>query len=367
VEIPILDLGPELAEVADELGAAFRRVVASGHFILGPEVEAFEREAAAYLGARHAIGVNSGTDALVLALRALGIGPGHEVITTAFSFFATAEAVSSVGATPVFADIDPASFNLRPELVERALTSRTRALLPVHLFGGPADMAALQAIAQPRGLPVIEDAAQSFGALHGERRAGTLGAFGAYSFFPSKTLGCLGDGGLLSTDDDRLAGEVRALRAHGARRKYFNETVGYNSRLDALQAAFLRVKLPRLEEWNAARRQAAARYGRLLDGARGIVLPAERAGTRHVFHQFTIRVTGGRREALRAHLAARGIATMVYYPMPIHQSPVYAAARVSCPEAELASSEVLSLPLWPRIGEDVQGRVAAEIRAFCDS
>lgn len=362
MDIPILDLHPELAEVRDGLEAAFRRVIASGQFILGPEVEEFERECAAFLGARHAIGVNSGTDALVLALRALGVGPGDEVITSPFSFFATAEAISAVGAAPVFADIDPHSFNLRPDLVEKAITGRTRALLPVHLFGAPADMEALGAIARRHRLQVVEDVAQAFGATDHGRRLGTLGALGAYSFFPSKTLGCLGDGGLVATDDDRMAAEIRALRAHGARRKYFNETVGYNSRLDALQAAFLRVKLPHVDEWNEARCRAAAQYRILLDGIAGIVLPADQPG--HVYHQFTIRVSGGRRDALRTHLSARGIGSMVYYPMPLHRSPVYASQGLRFPAAEQASAEVLSLPLWPRIREEAQKRVTSAIREF---
>jgi len=364
-DIPALDLAPELAEVASDLEAALRRVIASGHFILGPEVDEFEREVSAYLGVKHAIGVNSGTDALVLALRALGVGPSDEVITTPFTFFATAESISSVGALPVFVDIDIESFNIRPDLVERAISERTRAILPVHLFGAPADIAALGSIARRHKIALVEDAAQAFGALDQDRHVGTFGVFGAYSFFPSKNLGCLGDGGLLSTDDDDLAAHVRALRAHGARKKYFNEFVGYNSRLDALQAAFLRAKLPHVDEWNEARRKAASRYCVQLRGTPGILLPPERRGTQHVFHQFTIRVTGGRRDALREYLARRGIATMVYYPTPLHRLPVYAGAEARCPAAELASTEVLSLPLWPRITEDLQSRIVSEIREFC--
>jgi len=366
-EIPILDLAPELAEVARELEAAWRRVLASRQFILGPEVEAFEQEVAAWLGVRHAVGVNSGTDALVIALRALGIGPGDEVVTTPFTFFATAESISAVGATPVFADIDPATFNLRTDLVERALTPRTKAILPVHLFGLAADMQALSALAVRHGLAVVEDVAQAFGGADQGRRLGTFGAASAFSFFPSKNLGCLGDGGLVTTDDDRIAGEARALRAHGSRRKYFNEVVGYNSRLDALQAAVLRAKLPRVEGWNAARREAADRYRALLRPAPGITLPTERPGTWHVYHQFTIRVGGGRRDALRDWLAARGIGTMVYYPRPLHRMPPYAGQSCPCPEAEAASREVLSLPMWPRIAPEAQQRVAQGILGFLDA
>jgi len=359
--IPVLDLAPELAEVGPALEAAWRRVVASGHFILGPEVEAFEREVAAYLGVRHAVGVNSGTDALVIALRAAGVGPGHEVVTSPFTFFATAESVSAVGATPVFADIDPATFGLRPDLAERALTPRTRALLPVHLFGHAAEMDGLLDLARRKGLLVVEDVAQAMGGSWRGRKLGTLGVAGAYSFFPSKNLGCLGDGGLVSTDDDRLADAARMLRAHGSRRKYFNEEIGYNSRLDALQAAFLRAKLPHLDAWNAARRAAATRYRELLDGIPGLTLPVEREGAGHVYHQFTVRISGGRRDALQAALAAAGVGTMVYYPKAVHQLPVYARGGLNFPEAEAASREVLSLPIWPLIPAAVQERVAAAL------
>jgi dTDP-4-amino-4,6-dideoxygalactose transaminase len=360
--IPVLDLAPELAEVGPALEAAFRRVVASGHFILGPEVEAFEREVAAYLGVKHAIGVNSGTDALVLALRAAGVGPGDEVVTSPFTFFATAESVSAVGATPVFADVDPATFALRADLAERALTPRTKALLPVHLFGHAADMDALGDLARRKGLMVAEDVAQAMGGTWRGRKLGTLGLLGAYSFFPSKNLGCLGDGGLVSTDDDRLADRARMLRAHGSRKKYFNEEIGYNSRLDALQAAFLRAKLPHLDAWNGARRAAAARYRELLSGIPGLTLPVEREGAHHVYHQYTVRVGGGRRDALQAALAAAGVGTMVYYPKAVHQLPVYARPGLAFPEAEAASREVLSLPIWPRIPVAVQERVAAAVR-----
>lgn len=361
--IPVLDLAPELAEVGPELDAAYRRVVASGHFILGPEVEAFEREVAAYLGVKHAVGVNSGTDALVIALRALGIGPGDEVVTSPFTFFATPESVSVVGATPVFADVDPETFNLRPDLVARALTPRTRAILPVHLFGHAADLAPLRALAREKGLRLVEDVAQAFGASLDGRRLGTFGDAGAFSFFPSKNLGCLGDGGLIATDDAEVAAAARMLRAHGSIRKYENEQIGYNSRLDALQAAFLRAKLPRVDAWNAGRRAAAHRYRALLAGVPGLVLPVERPGAVHVYHQFTVRVLDGRRDALRAALAGAGVDTMVYYPKPAHRLPVYQGSG-EFPAAEAASAEVLSLPMWPAIPAGVQERVAGAIRNF---
>lgn len=362
--IPVLDLGPETAEVGPALLAAWNRVLASGQFILGPEVAAFEEEVAAKLGVRHAVGLNSGTDALVIALRAMGIGPGDEVVTSPFTFFATAESISALGATPVFADIDRETFNLTPDLVERALTPQTRAILPVHLFGHAADMDALQELAGRKGIPIVEDVAQAFGAYWRGRRLGSLGRVAAFSFFPTKNLGCVGDGGLLATDDAAIADQARMLRAHGSRRKYFNEAIGYNSRLDALQAAILRAKLPLVDDWNAGRRAAAARYRDLLADIPALILPRERSGATHVYHQYTVRVQGGRRDALQAELASRGIGTMVYYPRALHQLPMYQGRRWALPEAEAACREVLSLPIWPRIGAETQERVAVAVRTF---
>lgn len=374
--IPILDLSPEIDALWPELMAATERVLKSGAFILGPEVAAFEREVAQYLGVKHAIGVNSGTDALFIALRALGIGPGDEVITTPFSFFATAESISVVGATPVFADIDPETFNLDPAAVEAALTPRTKAIVPVHLFGAPAPMGRLMDIARRHNLFVVEDCAQSFGAryeggcLHCDgtcgadalkgQHTGTMGHLGAYSFFPSKNLGAFGDGGLVVTNDDALAEQVRMLRMHGSRKKYHNEILGYNSRLDALQAAFLRVKLPHIEAQNAGRQRVAERYVRLLQGVPGIVPPALQPG--HVFHQFTVRILNGQRDAVAAKLHEAGVSTMVYYPVPQHRLPVYNLPVGSFPISERAASEVLSLPIWPTMPEDVQDRVMAALR-----
>ena len=347
--IPILDLQPQIETHWDAFNAAFQRVLRSGHFILGPEEQAFEKEVASYLGARHAIGLNSGTDALFIALRALGIGPGDEVITSPFTFFATAEAISHVGATPVFVDIEAESFNLDLDLVERAITPRTRAIIPVHLFGRPCDLDRLADLAQAHGLKLVEDCAQSFGATWKGRRTGTAGPFGCYSFFPTKNLSAFGDGGLLTTDDDDLAASARMLRAHGSRKKYYNETVGYNSRLDELQAAMLRVKLPRIDHWNGQRRQVAARYHEALAGTPGLVLPAIVDG--HVFHQFTVRIQGGRRDQAQAALAAAGVQTMIYYPVPVHRLKLYQESHgaVSCPVAEQAAEEVLSLPIWPEL------------------
>ena len=358
--VPVLDLAPEVELLWDALNAAFQDVLRSGQFVLGPAVRAFEDAAAAYLGSRHAVGVNSGTDALVIALRALGVGPGDEVITTPFSFFATAEAVSTVGATPVFADVEEESFNLDPAAVAARVTPRTRAILPVHLYGRPADMAALLAVAEAHGLVVVEDCAQSFGARCGGAFTGTLGHAGAFSFFPSKNLGGFGDGGLVVTDDDGVAEAAAMLRTHGARRKYHNEVLGYNSRLDALQAALLRVKLPHVERFNAGRRRVAARYAALLGDVPGLVAPRVTPG--HVFHQYTVRVLGGRRDALRAHLEREGIGTMVYYPTPQDRLPVYDGQHPPCPVSERLSAEVLSLPIWPTMEDAVIERVADAVR-----
>lgn len=366
-KIPVLDLGPEIAEIRPALDAAWARVLDSRHFILGPEVDAFEKEMAAYLGVKHAMGVASGTDAIVLALRGLRVGPGDEVVTTPFTFFATAESVSAVGATPVFADIDPETYGLDARLAARAVTPRTKAIIPVHLFGHAADLDPILALGRDRGIPVLEDVAQALGGQWRGRKLGTLGAAGAFSFFPSKNLGGFGDGGMIATDDDEVAGTVRMLRAHGSRRKYYNEAIGYNSRLDALHAALLRAKLPHLDAWNEGRRAAAARYRELLSGIHGLVLPVERPGAVHVYHQFTVRVTGGRRDALRDALAAQGIETMVYYPKSMHELPVYARPGLAFPAAEGASREVLSLPIWPRISADVQARVAGAVRSFLSS
>jgi dTDP-4-amino-4,6-dideoxygalactose transaminase len=360
--IPILDPRPQIEAHWAELNAAIQKVLRSGSFILGPEEQAFEREAADYLGARHAVGLNSGTDALVIALRALGLGPGDEVITTPFTFFATVEAISQVGATPVLADIEADSFNLDPDSVLRAITPRTRAILPVHLFGRPCDLDRLGALARTHGLHLVEDCAQAFGAGWKGRKAGGFGAFGCFSFFPTKNLGACGDAGMLTTDDDALADRARMLRAHGSRVKYHNEAVGCNSRLDELQAAMLRIKLPHLDRWNAQRRAVAASYRDALAGLAGLVLPELVDG--HVFHQFTVRVQDGRRDQVQAALAEAGIQTMVYYPVLVHRMQLYLEthAATRCPVAEQAAAEVLSLPIWPEF--QAVPTVAAALRAL---
>jgi dTDP-4-amino-4,6-dideoxygalactose transaminase len=379
--IPVLDLGPQVQALLPELLEAVKKVLLATHYIMGPSVTTFEEEIARFLGVKHAVGLNSGTDALFIALRALGIGPGDEVITTPFTFFATAEAISHVGATPVFVDVDPVTMNLDTNLVELAITPRTRAIIPVHLFGQACDMAALMGIANRHRLHVVEDCAQSFGArfmvgapgagdglgykgmlreLSG-LRTGAIGHVGCFSFFPSKNLGAVGDGGMLVTDDDEVATAARMLRAHGSKAKYYNETLGYNSRLDELQAAILRVKLPHLETWNQGRRRVAESYARLLGGHPGIVVPKVVQG--HVFHQYTIQVP--RRNHVQAHLGEAGIDTMIYYPVPCHRLKIYqqSHAHVSCPRAEALAQTVLSLPIWPEMGEDLIHTVASTVLA----
>ena len=382
-QIPILDLGPEIEQHWDAFNEAFQRVLRSGRFIGGPEVQAFEAECAAYLGVEHAIGLNSGTDALVIALRALNIGPGDEVITTPFTFFATPEAISLVGATPVFVDVDPQTFNIDPALIEAAITERTRALMPVHLYGQPAAMTQIMEIAQRHDLRVIEDCAQSFGAryrgdctgcqgdhcsdalrhqLDGQM-TGTMGDFGTYSFFPSKNLGAFGDGGMLVTNDAELAETAVKLRAHGGKHKYHNEMLGYNSRLDSLHAALLRVKLPHIDASNEARRAVAQRYTDALADVEGIIPPEVTDG--HVFHQYTIRVLDGRRDELAEALEQAGIQTMVYYPVPCHRLPVYEQEGWGpFPVADELAEEVLSLPIGPSVRSEQQEYV---IREFLSS
>lgn len=358
--IPVLALQPELDSLRPELLAAVEAVLASGRFVLGPAVEAFEHEVADYLGVAHTVGVNSATDALVISLRALGIGRGDEVITTAFTFFASAEAISTVGATPVFVDVEPASFNLDIGQVEAAVSHRTAAILPVHLFGHAAAMDGVMAVADRHGLAVVEDAAQAFGGEWRGRKVGTIGAAGAFSFFPTKNLGGFGDGGLIATSDDRVAATARALRAHGAVRKHHNEMVGHNSRLDELQAALLRVKLPHVDDANAGRRRVAARYSELLRSAPGVLTPPTAGPVTHVFHQYTVRMARSR-DQVAERLRRAGVGTMVYYPVPVHHLPVYDRRDLHLPQAEAAATQVLSLPIWPSMPDWSIERVAAEL------
>lgn len=362
MNIPILDLAPEIDLLWGDLNAAFERVMRSGQFIMGAEVTAFEAEIAAYLGVKHAVGVNSGTDALLIALRALGVQPGDEVITTPFSFIATSEPAEALGAKAVFVDIDPRTFNLDPAQVEAAITPRTRAIIPVHLYGHAADMDAISAIAARHHLCVLEDVAQAFGGRYRGRKLGSLGDAGALSFFPSKNLGAFGDAGMIVTDRDDVAETAKMLRAHGSRKKYYNETIGYNSRLDALQAALLRVKLPHLDAFCDGRRAAANRYRDLLAGIDGLTLPFEADYAHHVYHQYTVRIADGRRDAVQRQLADAGIGTMVYYPVPLHRLPIYSGRGEDFPEAELAAEAVLSLPMSPHISAETQSAVADALR-----
>jgi dTDP-4-amino-4,6-dideoxygalactose transaminase len=361
-QIPVLDLSPEINELWDEFNAAFQAVLRSEQFIMGDAVKQFEQSVAAYLGVEHAIGLNSGTDALVIGLRALGIGAGDEVITTSFSFFATAEAISLIGATPVFVEIDPRTFNIDVSQIERAITSRTKAIIPVHLYGQACDMDAVMRIADAHGLSVFEDTAQAFSGEYNGRKLSTIGHAGSLSFFPSKNLGAFGDAGMLVTNDAQVSETARMLRVHGSKIKYHNETVGYNSRLDTLQAAMLNVKLPHVDAWSDARQAAALRYNALLGNIAGVVTPCEAGLGKHVYHQYTVRILGGKRDTVKHALAERGISTMVYYPVPMHKLPVYQDMAYRLPITEQAAGEVLSLPIWPQITLETQTIVADALR-----
>jgi len=362
-QIPPLDLLPEIDLLWGEIQSAVSDVIRSGQFVLGPQVRAFESEIAESLSVKHAIACNSGTDALVLGLRALGIGPGDEVITTPFTFYATAEAISLVGAEPVFVDIEPRTFNIDPSQIPAALTPRTKAVVPVHLFGHAADLDPILELSRRHGLTVLEDVAQAFGGRYRGRPLGSIGHAGAFSFYPTKNLGAFGDAGLLATNDDHVAELARKLRTHGSLRRDCNEMIGYNSRLDEIQAAVLRVKLPHVESWNSQRQTAAVTYRRLLADIAGVVPPLVEEYADHVFNQFTVRIIGRNRDAIQKALAQAGIGTNVYYSVPVHRLPVYADHQCHLPVAELAAREVLSLPMGPMLPNAAIGRVADALRA----
>jgi dTDP-4-amino-4,6-dideoxygalactose transaminase len=372
MEVPLLDLTGQYRGIADAVQDAVRGVIEEQRFILGPVVDRFEAEVAEHLGVAHAVGCASGTDALLLGLRALGVERGDEVVTSPFTFFATAGAIHNVGARPVFADIDPASFNLDPAAAEAAVGERTRAVVPVHLFGQMAEMEAFRALGDRRGVAVLEDAAQAIGArrrLEDGRRitTGTLGDACAFSFFPTKNLGAFGDAGMTVTDDEATAERLRKLRVHGGRQMYHHEEVGYNSRLDALQAAVLSAKLPHLEGWSAARRGHARYYDEALAGIDGLTTPALLSGNESIYNQYTLRVGGGRRDEMAAWLRERGVGSSVYYPVPLHLQECF--AYLGCregefPESERAAREVLSIPVFPELTEAQREYVAATIRAF---
>ncbi|MGD0296746.1 MAG: DegT/DnrJ/EryC1/StrS family aminotransferase [Bryobacteraceae bacterium] len=359
--IPLLDLGAEYRELKEEINAAMARVFESSQFVLGPETEAFEDEFAAYCGARYAIGVNSGTSALHLALLAAGIGPGDEVITVPFTFFATVATIGYVGATPVFVDIDPRTLNIDVGQIEAAVTERTRAILPVHLYGQPADMDPILDIARRHKLVVIEDAAQAHGAEYHGRRVGSIGDLGCFSFYPTKNLGAAGEGGLVTTNNPEYARTIRSLRSWGEEHRYYPVLKGYNYRLPGIQAAILRVKLRRLEAWTEARRKLAVEYDRLLKEA-GVLCPAVIPDVRHVYCLYTIQASA--RDELQRGLESAAIKTAVHYPVPIHLMPAYTDERYRAgnfPIAEAAARTVLSLPLYPQMSSGQVRQVADEV------
>jgi len=361
MRIPMVDLAGQYRELKPTLEPMMAATLDAAQYILGPNVQTFEKEAAAYLGVKHAITCANGTDALHLALLAAGIGPGDEVISTPFTFIATAEAIAYVGAKAVFVDIDPQTFNLDVAQVERAITPKTRALLPVHLFGQPAHLAPLQALAQQHGLRLIEDCAQSFGAAIAGRMTGSIGDVGAFSFFPSKNLGCYGDGGMVTTQSDELAEQLRMLRNHGSKVRYYHDIVGYNSRLDELQAVVLRAKLPHIDRYNRERRRVAHRYSAGLAGL-GLQTPHEDGVGVHVYHQYTLLTD--RREAIQQALSAQQIASAIYYPVPLHQQKVFASisAGQRFPVTESVAARCLSLPIYPELSDAAIDEVCGVIR-----
>jgi dTDP-4-amino-4,6-dideoxygalactose transaminase len=362
--IPILDLKTQYRSIKDEIDTAVLGVMDSGHFVLGPNVKALEEEVGEYAGCRYGVGVASGTDALRLAYAALDIGPGAEVITTPFTFVATGNTISHAGATPVFVDINPRTFNLAPELVEAAITERTKAIVPVHLYGQPAEMDKLMDIARRHNLYIIEDCAQAIGSEDGGRRVGSFGDVACFSFYPTKNLGAYGDGGMITTNNSDIADRIDVLRRQGGKSKYYHEVLGFNSRLDEMQAALLRVKLRHLDDWQAKRRQVAARYDELLAGAE-VATPYVRPGVSHVYHQYTLRVP--RRDELQAYLNQRGIGSMIYYPLPLHRQGLYldlGYAEGSLPVSERAGREVISLPMYPELTEGQIQVVVGAIQEF---
>jgi dTDP-4-amino-4,6-dideoxygalactose transaminase len=357
--IPPLDLKAQYASIQTEIMAAINAVLESQQFILGPQVSSLESEVAEYCSTRFAVGVASGTDALILALHAVGVGPGDEVLLPAFSFIASADTVSLLGAKPVFADIRADTFNIDTDQLARLITSRTKAIMPVHLYGQPADMDPILALAQKHGLKVVEDNAQAIGARYKGKRTGSIGDYGCISFFPSKNLGAYGDGGMILTNSEESAERLRTLRNHGSAKKYYSTEQGWNSRLDEVQAAILRVKLRHLDAWGEARCGKAASYHRSLSGIDGVVTPVVAPWAEHIYHQYTIRVP--QRDHVQKILAAHGIASTVYYPTPMHLQPAYSSLgykQGDLPESERAAAEVLSLPIYPELTENQIARVA---------
>lgn len=368
--VPALDLKAQYRTIRDEIDEAVARVIESQYFINGPEVSGLEHEVAKYCETAKAVGCASGTDALLLPLLAWGVGPGDEVITTPYSFFATAGSIWRTGARPVFVDIEPDTYNIDPHKIEAAITHRTKVIIPVHLYGQTADMSPIMEIAHKAGLRVLEDAAQAIGAEYRGRRAGSIGDAGALSFYPSKNLGGFGDGGMVTTGDAELAARVGRLRVHGMEPKYHHHEVGFNSRLDALQAAVLRVKLRRLDQWTEARRAAAARYRELFalhDLTARAALPVEKKECKHVYNQFVIRVAAAQRDGLRAFLAEHGVGTEIYYPIPLHMQVCFQTLGLgegAFPVSEAAAKRTLALPIYPEITADDQAYVASRIGEY---
>jgi dTDP-4-amino-4,6-dideoxygalactose transaminase len=368
--VPALNLRAQYHAIRDEIEPVVREVMETQGFVMGPEVAGLESEIAEYCGAAHAVGCASGTDALLLPLMAIDLGPGDEVVTTPYTFFATGGSIWRTGARPVFVDIEPDTFNIDPAAIEAAITERTKAIIPVHLYGQAADMDPIREIAARRGLMVLEDAAQAIGAAYHGRRAGTLGTVAAFSFYPSKNLGGFGDGGMVATDDPALARRIARLRVHGMEPKYNHHEVGLNSRLDALQAAVLRVKLRHLDEWTTARREVADRYRELFasHGLEEMVqLPIERPGNFHVYNQFVVRVPGAIRDDMRRFLTDRKIGTEIYYPIPLHLQPCFASLGYRMgdfPRTEAASRETIALPIYPELSEVEQRYVVGAMHQF---
>ncbi|HWL95427.1 MAG TPA: DegT/DnrJ/EryC1/StrS family aminotransferase [Phycisphaerae bacterium] len=362
--IPLLDLKGQYDANRGEIREAIDRVCESQHFIMGPEVEACEREVAAYSGCTHGIGMTSGTDALLCAMMAMNIGHGDEVIAPSFTFFATGGCVARLHARPVFVDCDPETFNTNAELIEQHITPKTKLIIPVHLFGQCADMTGIMKLAKSRGIAVMEDAAQSIGSSHRGKKSCSMGDLGTLSFFPSKNLGCFGDGGMIVTNDDALAKGCRLMRNHGAEPKYYHKFVGGNFRLDALQAAIVRVKLPHLDGWSDARRANARRYDELFKGS-SVKTPKILDGNDSIYNQYVIRVP--KRDALRKHLTEEGIGSEVYYPVPLHMQECFAylgGKRGDLPNCEKAADEVLAIPVYPELKPAQQERIVETIRSF---
>lgn len=369
MKVPLLDLAEQHQKLRPELEAALSRVLDTNAFILGGEVAAFESEVAEYCGSKYAVGCASGSDAILLALMALDVGPGDEVITTPYSFFATVSSITRLGATPVFVDIEPDTYNIDPAKIEETISSKTKAIEPVHLYGQCANMTVINEIASRRGVPVVEDAAQAIGAEVNGNRAGSMSAIGCFSFYPSKNLGGLGDGGMMTTSDDALKRKLLGLRNHGAEEKYYHQYVGLNSRLDGFQGATLRVKLPYLDGWTEHRRDNAERYRTLFTDAgltEQVGLPVERENCRHIYNQYIIRIPN-RRDELRAFLSENGVGTDIYYPVPLHLQECFAYLGYhvgDLPESERAANETLALPIYPELKAEQQEYVVETISNY---